>query len=289
MHQEFADALYSFVFVFFSISVGVQEDAAGFVTRLIDKLLDQLKGTPHADTLKSTIFGETVDQFIGHPPKCRHSKERVEEFPTIPLTIRNNNSLLDSLKSFVQGEDMTGSNAYKCAACDAKVDTTKRTVFNRLPPTLIFNLNRFEMNYETMRSVKINDRFEFPIHLNMKPYTKTGIQQAEKEKQLTQHGAVSEKEKDYEMVSPPTLTTAPSDPSSISPSSAITNSAVVSASTSPDPPDSYYEYELTGVTVHTGTMDRGHYYSFINTERGNSDNPNGRWIEFNGNVHKQMI
>jgi len=81
-------------------------------------------------------------------------------------------SVQDSLRAFVQGEEMVGSNAYKCSLCDAKVDTTKRTVFNALPPTLIFNLKRFEMDYNTMRTLKINDRIEFPMTLNMKPYTK---------------------------------------------------------------------------------------------------------------------
>jgi len=27
--------------------------------------------------------------------------------------------------------------------------------------------------------------------------------------------------------------------------------------------DSYYEYELVGVLVHSGSADAGHYYSFI--------------------------
>ena len=32
-------------------------------------------------------------------------------------------------------------------------------------------------------------------------------------------------------------------------------------------PKEYYTYELTGVVVHTGTADSGHYYSYINTRR----------------------
>lgn len=40
--------------------------------------------------------------------------------------------------------------------------------------------------------------------------------------------------------------------------------------------DSYYEYELVGVLVHSGTADAGHYYSFIK-ERGTQN----RWLEFN--------
>jgi len=40
-------------------------------------------------------------------------------------------------------------------------------------------------------------------------------------------------------------------------------------------PLEYYDYELTGVLIHTGTTDSGHYYSFI------KDRQNGRWCQFN--------
>ena len=40
--------------------------------------------------------------------------------------------------------------------------------------------------------------------------------------------------------------------------------------------DDYYEYQLVGVLVHSGSADGGHYYSYIK-ERGNSS----RWFEFN--------
>mmetsp|Transcript_11917 Transcript_11917/g.11914 ORF Transcript_11917/g.11914 Transcript_11917/m.11914 type:complete len:140 (-) Transcript_11917:160-579(-) len=40
-------------------------------------------------------------------------------------------------------------------------------------------------------------------------------------------------------------------------------------------PDQYYQYKLKGVVVHYGTVDGGHYYSYIK-ERGTS-----KWYEFN--------
>ena len=163
------------------LNVGVQEDAAGFVTRLIDNVMESVRGSPAGAALKAAIYGQTVDQFIGHPPKCNHYRERAEEFATIGLSVRNMKTMQDSLKAFVQGEVMEGGNAYKCSvyehtkhkqhtnhtnheplvawlcilicfcvvcvavSCDAKRDTTKRTVFKVLPPTLIFNLKLFEM------------------------------------------------------------------------------------------------------------------------------------------------
>lgn len=41
-----------------------------------------------------------------------------------------------------------------------------------------------------------------------------------------------------------------------------------------------YRYELVGVTVHTGTADGGHYYSFIK-ERNKSAMQHDRWFLFN--------
>ncbi len=42
--------------------------------------------------------------------------------------------------------------------------------------------------------------------------------------------------------------------------------------------ESYYEYQLVGVLVHSGSADAGHYYSFIKDRSRTSKN---RWLEFN--------
>lgn len=182
-----------------------------------------------------------------------------------------------------------------CCSCDAKRDTTKRTVFKVLPPTLIFNLKRFEMgqcqryeghaasvllraltvcvralcsDFNTMRTFKINDRLEFPMLLNMKPYTAEGIAEQERAAKAAAASAGAD------------------DASAEEPAS-----APAAASQAPHPqchPDDYYEYELSGVTVHTGSMDRGHYYSFIQEAQTPEQQKQGatpKWIEFNG--HKQ--
>lgn len=50
-------------------------------------------------------------------------------------------------------------------------------------------------------------------------------------------------------------------------------------------PPSYYEYELSGVVVHTGTADSGHYFSYIkefnNNGMNGSNSKGSRWLEFN--------
>ena len=52
--------------------------------------------------------------------------------------------------------------------------------------------------------------------------------------------------------------------------------------------DEYYQYELKGINVHTGSADGGHYFSFINVERDGKDNimnenqdDKNNWLTFN--------
>ena len=46
--------------------------------------------------------------------------------------------------------------------------------------------------------------------------------------------------------------------------------------------DKYYQYELVGILVHSGSADSGHYYSFIK-ERGSQ-----RWLEFNDKIVREF-
>ena len=49
-----------------------------------------------------------------------------------------------------------------------------------------------------------------------------------------------------------------------------------------------YEYRLCGVVVHYGTAEFGHYYSYINTNRGNKENildpSKDKWLEYNDSM-----
>lgn len=57
------------------------------------------------------------------------------------------------------------------------------------------------------------------------------------------------------------------------------------------PPDDCFEYKLVGCNVHSGSANAGHYWSYINTERGmeekSPDDPQWastdkeKWMEFN--------
>jgi hypothetical protein len=102
-----------------------------------------------------------------------------------------------------------------------------------------------------MVRVKVNDYCEFPLVLDMLPYTQEGLQRKEKAAKIKQEAAERGEEA-------PEIEEEPLKH-----------------------PRDYYEFKLKGCVVHTGTADSGHYYSFIR-EAETSDGE--RWYEFNDHV-----
>ena len=88
--------------------------------------------------------------------------------------MRHKKSVLDGLAAYVEGEVLDGDNKYKCETgphAGEYVEAVKRTCVDRLPPVLILHLKRFEFDFEAMKKVKLDDNFEFPQTINMRPYT----------------------------------------------------------------------------------------------------------------------
>ena len=94
--------------------------------------------------------------------------------------MKNKKSIVEGLETFIAGDILEGENAYLCEKCDKKVDTLKRTSIKRLPRYLIIGLKRFEFDFDKMIRVKLNDYCEFPLELNMEPYTQEGLARKEK-------------------------------------------------------------------------------------------------------------
>ena len=51
-----------------------------------------------------------------------------------------------------------------------KTNSRKGSVIDKLPPVLTLNLIRAELCYETFQRKKVNDRFEYPLELDMMQY-----------------------------------------------------------------------------------------------------------------------
>jgi len=242
-----------------------QNDATEFYDQLLDRLETAMKGqgclTNSWNDLKTQIFGgkmlaqkipKECSAYEGDKSTCGHwQSTRKESFLKTELLIRNKEKIEDSLSQLVEGELMDGDNKIMCDVCVQKKDTVRRTCFGTLPNLLVVHLKRFDLDFTTFETVKLNNRMAFPTKLDMFPYTKEGIEYLES---INQDIAPPDADDDEAPAEQPTTTRQSSKESGVEESVTIPQK----------PADlSDYEYELQGVLVHSGIAQGGHYYSFI--------------------------
>eukprot|EP01029_Cantina_marsupialis_P022610 TRINITY_DN5523_c0_g1_i1.p1 TRINITY_DN5523_c0_g1~~TRINITY_DN5523_c0_g1_i1.p1 ORF type:complete len:1765 (-),score=588.41 TRINITY_DN5523_c0_g1_i1:169-5421(-) len=150
-----------------------QNDSAEFFDKIVDRIEEGLKGTDALADLQFCFSGKMCSQ--KKPEGCNHNSERLEPFVRVELPVRDKKSVHDSLSSVVAGERMAGDNKVFCDECNEKKDTLRRTCFGELPNVLCLHLKRFDLDYTTFETVKLNSRCEFPMELNMKQYSKEGL------------------------------------------------------------------------------------------------------------------
>lgn len=230
-----------------STSFNEQKDAFEFFSLFMDRIEEQIKGTPHSDFIKSHFGGLFSNELICK--ECPHSYDREEPFLAINLPVKNKKTITDSLGSFIEGEILDGDNAYYCEECKTKVKTVKRVSIKKLPNYLIFVLKRFEYDFDMNARVKVNDYCEFPLELNMEPFTQQYLKKMERPRKST------------------------NDSMAIEISNTKTMGEFTKASS---------EYDLKGVVIHLGIADSGHYYSVIKDTKTTEDGTKKDvWLEFN--------
>ena len=213
------------------INVAEQMDADEFFNNLMDKLESEMKGSKNEHSIRNHFGGIQITECIGKE-SCKHKSERAEAFMTLPVQVKNKKSLIESLESFVEGEILEGDNAYECDYCQAKVTALRRVCIKHLPNILIIVLRRFEFDFDTMNRLKVNDYCEFPMEIDMEPYTQEGLERKEMMKE--QKEFLNRKHS-----------------------------------------DDYYKFKLKGITIHAGTAEVGHYYSYIKNRKTED------WLMFN--------
>lgn len=223
-------------------NVLIQMDVDEFFNMFMDKLETAIKGSAQEKMIQQHFGGTYANELICKG--CPHYSSRSEPYLAVNLQVKNKKSIKESLEALIEGEMLDGDNSYYCEKCDKKVPTLKRTCISRLPKHLILVLKRFEFDYDTMQKVKVNAYCEFPEILNMEPYTQAGLKRREK-------------------------------------SQAKNNDADDNDDTEEQPkyPLELYDYKLSGVLVHSGYAEGGHYYSFIKDREDQTDAD--AWYDFN--------
>eukprot|EP01084_Bolivina_argentea_P112617 200844_1 len=221
-------------------SVYQQNDASEFCATLLDHLEQAVKGKSPAEKMLAKCFGGSLLN-VKTPKGCSHRTVCKEPFINLELIIRGKGSIQNSLSALTEGELMQGANRVVCEDCGEKKDAIRRTCLGTLPNLLIIHLKRFDLDYTTFETVKLTDHCDFPLDLDMEPYTFEGIERRDELETLqkNQGGVLTlEQKKHFNM------------------DLEVKNR---------------YMYHLKGVLVHAGVAQGGHYYSFIRDRREESD------------------
>ncbi|XP_001998517.3 ubiquitin carboxyl-terminal hydrolase puf [Drosophila mojavensis] len=236
------------------LNTGEQKDMAEFFIDLVSKLEEM---TPDLKHLVKRLFCGTLSNNVVSLD-CGHVSRTAEEFYTVRCQVADMRNLQESLDEVTVKDTLEGDNMYTCSQCGKKVRAEKRACFKKLPQILCFNTMRYTFNMVTMLKEKVNTHFSFPLRLNMCHYVeKTLMPQQYKEDREKRIRERQENDNDEGAENEKAEATLDADI------------------------EECYEYELVGVTVHTGTADGGHYYSFIKERTKSNYHPHERWFLFN--------
>ncbi|ORM41268.1 Ubiquitin carboxyl-terminal hydrolase 12 [Babesia sp. Xinjiang] len=144
-----------------------QQDSHELLKLLLDKMEEQMKGTPVEGSVKHIFEGE-METYI----ECidiDYKSCRLETFEDIQLDIQGCSDIYDSLKKLTEAEILDGENMYE-AEGHGKQRARKGIRFRKFPPACIFLLKRFTFDLQRMDTVKLNDRFEFYKEIDLSPF-----------------------------------------------------------------------------------------------------------------------
>ncbi|WUR04932.1 ubiquitin carboxyl-terminal hydrolase [Vairimorpha necatrix] len=156
-------------------NVTLHQDVHEFSKYLFDVIEEELKKfkSVNKNIWEKLIQGQIVNYIDA---ECGCTSKVKENFQDIQVSIRDyftntqNSKLEDSLGLFTKIETLSGENKYKCDK-HGLVNAKKGILFADLPPILFLLLKRFDMDFETGESYKIDDYFEFPEILDFKNFS----------------------------------------------------------------------------------------------------------------------
>ncbi|KAK2584981.1 hypothetical protein KPH14_008512 [Odynerus spinipes] len=226
------------------LNTGEQKDMAEFFIDLVSKLEEM---TSDLKNLVKTLFCGVISNNVVSLD-CEHVSRTLEEFYTVRCQVADMRNLYESLDEVTVKDTLEGDNMYTCSQCGKKARAEKRACFKKLPHILCFNTMRYTFNMGTMLKEKVNTHFSFPLRLDMSGYVEKKLMPQHYQEEKKASGNNKSEGKDH------------------------------TALDGNEEEMEHYQYDLIGVTVHTGTADGGHYYSFI---RDRTSPNKDKWFLFN--------
>ncbi|RIA93959.1 ubiquitin carboxyl-terminal hydrolase 5 [Glomus cerebriforme] len=172
-----------------SLDSFMQHDVQEFNRVLQDKLEGKMKGTK-ADGAITKLFVGKMKSYI----KCvdvDYESSRVEDYygnRNIQLNVKGCKTLRDSFKDYIQEETLEDDNKYQAEGYGLQ-DAKKGVIFESFPPVLHLQLKRFEYDIQRDAMVKINDRYEFPMEIDLEEFLSQDADRSKPHKYLL-HGVL---------------------------------------------------------------------------------------------------
>ncbi|KAL6507816.1 CSN-associated deubiquitinating enzyme Ubp12 [Orobanche gracilis] len=144
----------------------MQHDVQELNRVLCEKLEDKMKGTVVEGTIQKLFEGHHMNYI-----ECINvdfKSTRKESFYDLQLDVKGCKDVYASFDKYVEVERLEGDNKYHAEAHGLQVyDARKGVLFMDFPPVLQLQLKRFEYDFVRDTMVKINDRYEFPLELDL--------------------------------------------------------------------------------------------------------------------------
>ncbi|KAI9103187.1 cysteine proteinase [Phlyctochytrium arcticum] len=153
----------------------MQHDVQEFNRVLQDNLESKMKGTKAEGAISRLFVGKMKSYItcINVP----YESSRVEDFYDIQLNVKGCKNLKESFDEYVAVETLDGDNKYQAEGFGLQ-DAKKGVIFRSYPPVLHLQLKRFEYDIERDAMVKINDRHEYPLEIDLDPYLEDTAERA---------------------------------------------------------------------------------------------------------------
>ncbi|KAL8538971.1 hypothetical protein ACS0TY_000829 [Phlomoides rotata] len=142
----------------------MQHDVQELNRVLCEKLEDKMKGTVVEGTIQKLFEGHHMNYI-----ECinvDYKSTRMESFYDLQLDVKGCKDIYASFDKYVEVERLEGDNKYH-AEQHGLQDARKGVLFIDFPPVLQLQLKRFEYDFVRDTMVKINDRYEFPLQLDL--------------------------------------------------------------------------------------------------------------------------
>ncbi|XP_074282078.1 ubiquitin C-terminal hydrolase 12 isoform X1 [Silene latifolia] len=142
----------------------MQHDVQELNRVLCEKLEDKMKGTVVEGTIQMLFEGHHMNYI--ECVNVDYKSTRKESYYDLQLDVKGCKDVYASFDKYVEVERLEGDNKYHAEEHGLQ-DAKKGVLFLDFPPVLQLQLKRFEYDFMRDTMVKVNDRYEFPLQLDL--------------------------------------------------------------------------------------------------------------------------